>query len=80
MEIICRVISWEEEEKGKKGGNDAGVKKYNWYKQNKQGDVKNSKGKGEAKELIGTNHGRELSGGLLEGRGVPGRWGQRKKN
>ena len=37
------------------------------------GDVKNSIGKGEAKELICMTHGHELSG-------VQGRGGQREKN
>ena len=36
------------------------------------GDVKNSIGNREAKELICTTHGHELSGGLWEGMGVPG--------
>ena len=47
--------------------------------QNRQGDVKNSIGNGEAKELICTTHGHELRGGLLEGIGVPGGGGQRWK-
>ena len=48
---------------------------------NRQGEVKNSIGKGEAKELICKTHGHELSriGGLLEGTGVPGGGEQREK-
>ena len=45
----------------------------------KQGDVKNSTGNGETKELIYMTHGHELSGGLMEGMGVPGRGWQRGK-
>ena len=33
-------------------------------------------GNGEAKELICTTHGHELSGGMLEGIEVPGRRGE----
>ena len=44
-------------------------------------DVRNNIGNGEAKELICTAHGHELtSGGLLEGMGEPGSGGQRGKN
>ena len=42
---------------------------------NRQGEVKNSSGNGEAKELTPTTHGHELRGGILAGRGVPGRRG-----
>ena len=45
----------------------------------KTGDVKNSIGNGEVKELIYMTHGHELTGGLLEGKGVPGGGGQRGK-
>ena len=37
-------------------------KKHNWQAQNRQGEVKNSMGNGEAKELICTTHGHELGG------------------
>ena len=47
---------------GKKGGNDAGIKKHNWYIQNRQGGIKNTIGNGEAKELICMTHGHELRG------------------
>ena len=44
-------------------------------------DVKNSIGKGEAKELTCTTHGHELRvGGLLKGRRVLGGGGERRKN
>ena len=38
--------------KEKNGEKGAGIKKHNWQVQNRQGDVKNSIGNGEAKELI----------------------------
>ena len=41
--------------------------------QNRQGEVKNSIGNVEAKELICTTHGHELKGGMLMGGGVQGR-------
>ena len=36
---------------GENGGKDTGNKKHNWQVQNRQGKVKNSMGKGEAKEV-----------------------------
>ena len=45
------------------GENGVGIKEHNWLEQNRQGDVKNSIRKGEAKELTYTTHGHELSGG-----------------
>ena len=39
-----------------------GSKKQNWWVQNRQGEVKNSTGNGEAKELTCTTHGHELRG------------------
>ena len=52
-------------------GKGTGNKKHQWQEQNRQGDVKNSMGSGEAKELTCTTHGRELrEEGLQEGRGV----------
>ena len=59
------------------GGKGTGNKKHNQLVQNRQGEVKNSIGNREAKELISTIHGHELRWGLLEGRGVPRRGGQR---
>ena len=49
--------------KGKGGcrGKGAGVK-HNWLVQNRQGDVENSVGNGEAKELICATHGHEQRG------------------
>ena len=53
-------------------GKGAGIKKHNWYVQNRQGDVKNSIGNGEAKELIYRTHGHELRRGIAGGKGVTG--------
>ena len=53
---------------GENGGKDAGISSTNWLVQNRQGDVKNSTGNGEAKELTCLTRGHELRGGLLEGR------------
>ena len=47
------------EENGEKG---RGNKKHSWQVENRQGEVKNSMGNGEAKELICTIHGHELGG------------------
>ena len=50
-----------------------GNKKHNWQVQNRQGEVKNSIGNVEAKELICTTHGHELNGvGDVGGRGAAG--------
>ena len=65
---------------GKNGIKGTGNKKHNWQVQNRQGEVKNSIGNREAKELISTIHGHELRWGLLEGRQVLGRGRQREKN
>ena len=46
--------------KGEDGGKGTGNKKHKWYIQNRQGEVKNSMGNGEAKELICMTHGHEL--------------------
>ena len=61
MEITWRVISGEVERKN--GGKSTGNKKHNWQVENRQGEVKNSIGNGEVKELICTTHGHELRGG-----------------
>ena len=52
------VISGE----GQEGewGKGTGNKKHNWQIQNRQGEIKNSIGNGEAKELICITHGHEL--------------------
>ena len=56
---------------GQKG---TGNKKHNWWVENRQGDVKNSMGNGEAKELTSTVHRHELRWGNA-GRGGRGRVG-----
>ena len=43
-------------------GKDTGDKKHKWQVQNKQGEIKDSIGNGEAKELICKTHGHELRG------------------
>ena len=57
---------------GENGGKGTGNKMYKWWVQNRQGEVESSMGNGEAKELICTTHGHELSGGNAGGRGVQG--------
>ena len=57
---------------GKIWGICAGYKKHKWQVQNRQGQVKNSIGNGEAKELIYMTHGHELRGD-----GNAGGWGER---
>ena len=53
--------------RGENGGKGTGNKKQNRSAQNRQEEVKNSTGNGEAKELICTTHGHELRrGGMLE--------------
>ena len=49
-------------EGGRMVGGGTGNKKHKWQVQNKQEEVKNSMGNGEAKELICTTHGHELRG------------------
>ena len=44
-------------------GKVQGSQNINWWVENRQGDVKNSKGNGVAKELMCMTHGHELSGG-----------------
>ena len=48
--------------RGENGVKGRGNKKHKWYLQNRQGEVKNSTGNGEAKELTCTTHGHELRG------------------
>ena len=57
-------------------GKGTGIKKHNWQVQSRQGDVKNSIGNGQAKELIYMTCGHELKGRLLEETGIPGRGGK----
>ena len=47
---------------GEEGGKDTGNKKHKWCVQNRQGEVKNSMGNGEAKEVICMTHGQEPRG------------------
>ena len=63
-----------------KGGQGPGNKKHKWQVQNRQGEVKNSMGNREAKELICMTHGHELRWGNASGwgggtgwRGIKGR-------
>ena len=55
------------------GGKGIGNKKHKWQVQNRQGQVKNSTGNREAKELMCLTHGHELrrrnDGGGVQGRG-----------
>ena len=78
IEITWRVISGESE--GENEGKGTGNKKHKWQVETRQGEVKNSMGNGEAKELICTTHGHELSGGMQvgEGQGVEGDKGEEK--
>ena len=43
--------------KNENGGKGTRIKKHNWYIQNRQGEVNNSMGNGEAKELLCVTHG-----------------------
>ena len=70
MEITWNVISRERERE--KGGKGTGNKKHNCQVQNRQGEIKNSIGNGEDRELIYTTHGPELRKGYAGGRGVQG--------
>ena len=62
---------WEEN-----GGKGTENKKHKWYIENRQGEVKNSVGNGDTKELSCTIHGHELrwGGGMLVRGGLQGRW------
>ena len=67
MEITWRVISGEG--MGENEGKGTTNKKHKQLVQNRQGEVKNSMGNGEAKEVLCTTHGHELRGGDGGGRG-----------
>ena len=54
---------------GENGGKGTGNKKHKWWVQNRQAEVKNSMGDGEAKELIYMTHGHELKVGNVQGGG-----------
>ena len=64
----------------KMGEKVQGLRSTNWQVQNRQGDVNNSTGNGEAKELTCMTHRHELRGGLPESMGVQGGGGQRVEN
>ena len=66
MEITWRVTSGQGG--GKKGETIQGIRSIN-----RQGEVKNSIGNGEAKECIDMTHGHELRQGMWVGRGVQDR-------
>ena len=57
---------WGQE--GGEWGKGTGIKKHNWQEQNRQGEIKNSIGNREAKELICTTHGHEGKGVNAGGR------------
>ena len=59
--------------RGESGGKGTENKKHKWSVENRQGEVKNIRGHGEAKELICTTHGHALRGNGCWGRGVQGR-------
>ena len=58
------------------GGKGSENKNNKWHIQNRQGDVKNSIGNGEAKELVCTTHGHERR--RVEGTGHRGLKGGKK--
>ena len=57
---------------GRNGGKGTENKKHKWQVQNRFGEVKNSMGNEEAKELICMTHGHELRWGNDTGREVQG--------
>ena len=79
MEITWGVGSGRgrEEERGEKGTRN---KKHNWWVENRQGEVKNSIGNVEAKELICMTHGHDLNRGNEGGRGCSGWRGIKGEN
>ena len=61
------------EDRRRMGGEGTGNKKHKWQVQTRQGEVKNSIGNVDAKELICITYGHELSeGGMLVGEQVQG--------
>ena len=56
-----------------------GLRNTNWQVQNRQGEVENSIGNGEAKQFICMTQGHELREGVLEGMGIPGGGEQKEK-
>ena len=68
MEITQKVISWEGEREN--GGKGTGNKKHEQYIQNRQRDIKNSMGNGEAKLICMTGEHKlsgENAGGGVQG-------------
>ena len=60
---------------GERGGKGTENKQHKWQVENRQGEVKNSIGNGEAKELIYMTHGHELRGVNADGEGIAGQRG-----
>ena len=54
------------------GWGESGSEQHKWQLEDTQGEVKNSTGNVEAKELICTTHGYELNGGNAGERGYAG--------
>ena len=71
------LAEWE----GERGGKGTGNKQHKWQVQNRQGEVKNSIGNGEAKELICMTQGHEVRMEAMLERGcrVEGNKGKKKK-
>ena len=63
---------------GGEWGKSPGNEKHKWLVQNRQGEVKNNIGNGEAKELTCTTHGHNLRWGNAGGRWGTG-WGAIKR-
>ena len=57
---------------GGNGGKGTGNKQHKQQVENRQGEVKNSRGNGKARELICIAHGHELRGGMQVGTGAQG--------
>ena len=70
MEITWTVINRGVE--GERGGKGTENKCHKWKVENRQGQVKNSIGNVEPKELICMTYGHELKGGKVGGRGWAG--------
>ena len=60
---------------GREWGKGTGNKKHKWQAENRQGEVKNSIGNREAKELVCMTHGHELKQGVMLEGDVQGRGG-----
>ena len=66
--------------KGRMGEKVQGLRSTNWQGQKRHGDVKNSIGNGEAKDLLCLTHGHELGEETAGGMGIPDKGGQSGKN